>query len=66
MSKRLLPYPEATPVPEHFRMECRLGFAPVLHCVCGASITIAQNLAHRPSRQMLRFRDAHSDCPPKE
>ena len=56
------PYPEARPLPTHFRVETKLGFPPVLLCPCGARIQMSSVPRSRPSRALQAFVEEHSDC----
>jgi hypothetical protein len=42
----------------HFSVTQQLGFKPVLHCPCGASLDLNLN----PKRVLQAFNLAHADC----
>ena len=43
-----------------FSIENKMGFAPVLHCVCGASLDTGKV----KRSEIARFKMAHRDCQP--
>lgn len=46
----------------HFEVEDKMGFKPIIRCSCGASIDTGK--AKR--RELYAFRIAHEECKPEE
>lgn len=53
-------------LPEHYTVSQQIGFAPVMRCCCGATVTLPKTSQSNPSRELRAWLQQHDECLPSD